>query len=287
MWFVFPQLRRPRPQRDGAFDYGISSRAEAVGLSGPSAARRASGRVHGLIARRARRRATLETLGSPDDLKLRSSMTLFGAVAAERALTGAADRRRASLGRFFDGATPTPATLRLSTAAEAASTGARGRRRPTAEATMRTCLSSRSNPSLAHPCGSATSEQRDSSVGLLDILQQYSRPGSARRDRRRREATPTRSRAGGNRRDLGNGVAAAFRSDCDAAVRTDDRRSVRPLRSAAAPASSTRSSTVASGAGGLASAGGVLGRVLGGAGTNAAPDHARGRRPRSRRRTLP
>ena len=55
-------------------------------------------------------------LGSPDDLKFRSSMTLFGAVAAESArLAGApaaSSPFAAALDRFFAGAAD-PATLRL------------------------------------------------------------------------------------------------------------------------------------------------------------------------------
>jgi hypothetical protein len=104
-------------------------------------------------------------------------------------------------------------------------------------------------------------------MGILDILQQYTDPARAPTDRVdehfdevARQSSP---------RDLGNGVAAAFRSDAtppfgqmigDLFGRSD------PQQRAGILNQIIRSV----GAGGLASvAGGVLGRVLGGAGGNA------------------
>jgi uncharacterized protein (DUF1810 family) len=81
MWFIFPQIaglgHSPMAQR-----FAIASRAEALAYLG-----------HGVLGSRLRECAALvnavqgrtinEILGSPDDLKFRSSMTLFGAVSSE------------------------------------------------------------------------------------------------------------------------------------------------------------------------------------------------------------
>jgi uncharacterized protein (DUF1810 family) len=106
MWFVFPQLRglgrSPTAER-----YGIVSLAEASAYL-----------AHPLLGPRLRE-ATAALLdlpgppdlhgvfGSPDDMKFRSSMTLFTAAAAEPG--GVFDR---ALDRFCDGR-PDPATLQL------------------------------------------------------------------------------------------------------------------------------------------------------------------------------
>jgi uncharacterized protein (DUF1810 family) len=80
MWFIFPQLaglgHSTMAQR-----FAISSRGEAVAYLG-----------HAVLGNRLREctalvnavegRAILEILGSPDDLKFHSSMTLFGAVSS-------------------------------------------------------------------------------------------------------------------------------------------------------------------------------------------------------------
>ena len=72
--------------------YGIASRAEAEAYLRHPAARRSPRRVHVADARRRRHgRARTTILGSPDDVKFRSSMTLFAAVSA----ADCAVRRRA------------------------------------------------------------------------------------------------------------------------------------------------------------------------------------------------
>jgi len=81
MWFIFPQLaglgHSAMAQR-----FAIASRAEAVAYLG-----------HGVLGYRLREctalvngiedRTILEILGSPDNLKFHSSMTLFGAVPSD------------------------------------------------------------------------------------------------------------------------------------------------------------------------------------------------------------
>src|ERR1019366_2334037 len=81
MWFIFPQLaglgHSPMAQR-----FAIRSREEAMAYLG-----------HGILGPRLREctalvnavegRTIREILGSPDDLKFCSSMTLFGAVSSE------------------------------------------------------------------------------------------------------------------------------------------------------------------------------------------------------------
>ena len=106
-------------------------------------------------------------------------------------------------------------------------------------------------------------------MGLLDILQQYTDPARAPTDRVDEHFDEVARQS--DPRDLGNGVAAAFRSDAtppfgqmigDLFGRSD------PQQRAGILNQIIRSV----GAGGLASvAGGVLGRVLGGAGGNAPP----------------
>ena len=104
-------------------------------------------------------------------------------------------------------------------------------------------------------------------MGILDILQQYSDPARASTDRVNEHFDEVARQS--NPRDLGNGVAAAFRSDStppfgqmigDLFGRSD------PQQRAGILNQIIRSV----GAGGLGSiAGGVLGRVLGGAGGTA------------------
>ncbi len=102
MWFVFPQIAglgfSAMAQR-----YAIGSLAEAEAYL-----------AHPVLGERLRRctdlvlavegRGITAILGSPDDVKFRSSMTLFG-----RAAPGEA-RFAAALDRYFGG-TPDPATL--------------------------------------------------------------------------------------------------------------------------------------------------------------------------------
>ncbi len=102
MWFVFPQLRglgsSPMAER-----YGISSREEAGAYL-----------AHPVLGPRLRectelvnavQDASIESiLGYPDDLKFRSSMTLFSAVTNDNGVF------RAALEKFFNGE-PDPKTL--------------------------------------------------------------------------------------------------------------------------------------------------------------------------------
>lgn len=105
MWFVFPQIdglgSSPTAKR-----YAIRSRAEAEAylahpVLGPRlvACAAAAAAVPGPAS-------ALDVFGSPDDLKLRSSATLFAAVSP---VGSAFDR---VLGRYFRGERD-PATLRL------------------------------------------------------------------------------------------------------------------------------------------------------------------------------
>ena len=83
MWFIFPQLRG-LGHSAMAYEYGIASRAEAVAyLEHPvlgARLRECTRAVNGVEGRSA-----LEIFGSPDDLKFRSSMTLFAQVTAHNA----------------------------------------------------------------------------------------------------------------------------------------------------------------------------------------------------------
>jgi uncharacterized protein (DUF1810 family) len=115
MWFVFPQMRGLGASAM-AHRYGIASRAEAVAyldhaLLGP----RLVDCTRLVLAAPPGTTATA-ILGSPDDVKLRSSMTLFDAVAADSARFAGALRTStpfaAALDRFFAGRAD-PATLRL------------------------------------------------------------------------------------------------------------------------------------------------------------------------------
>jgi len=81
MWYIFPQLaglgHSPMAQR-----YALRSREEAMaylghGVLGPRL-RQCTALVNAVAGRTIR-----EILGSPDDLKFCSSMTLFGAVSSE------------------------------------------------------------------------------------------------------------------------------------------------------------------------------------------------------------
>lgn len=102
MWFVFPQLRGLGLSETARF-YGLADRAEAAAflahpVLGPRLLR-CTGLVSGVPGRTAN-----EVFGSPDDLKFRSCMTLFGVLQAEP--FGAA------LQRFFGGV-PDGRTLAL------------------------------------------------------------------------------------------------------------------------------------------------------------------------------
>jgi uncharacterized protein (DUF1810 family) len=104
MWFVFPQLRE-LGRSATALRYGIASRAEAAAyLAHPLLGVRLVECTELMLA--VEGKSALEILGPPDDLKLRSSMTLFAALSPSRSCFAAA------LDRYFDGA-PDPATLAL------------------------------------------------------------------------------------------------------------------------------------------------------------------------------
>ncbi len=103
MWFVFPQLaglgHSAMAQR-----FAIGSREEAVAYLG-----------HGVLGPRLREctalvtavegRTAREILGSPDDLKFQSSMTLYGAVSSDPEFS-------AAIAKFYGGK-PDPRTLDL------------------------------------------------------------------------------------------------------------------------------------------------------------------------------
>jgi uncharacterized protein (DUF1810 family) len=93
MWFVFPQIEglgfSAMAQR-----YAIASRAEALAyLHHPLLGARLVECVEAMLA--VDGKSLLEILGPPDDLKFRSSMTLFATVAA--ASNDPGDRARATL----------------------------------------------------------------------------------------------------------------------------------------------------------------------------------------------
>ena len=105
MWFVFPQLRG-LGQSAMAHRYGIASRAEAEAyLDHPLLGTRLI-ECTGLMLAAPPAASALAILGSPDDVKFRSSMTLFAAV------TPAGSPFAVALDRFFGGAAD-PVTLRL------------------------------------------------------------------------------------------------------------------------------------------------------------------------------
>ncbi|AEV83737.1 hypothetical protein ACWT_2704 [Actinoplanes sp. SE50] len=103
MWFVFPQLTglgsSPTAQA-----YAIADLAEARAyLAHPVLGARLTDAARTLLG--VEGRTAEQILGYPDDLKLRSSMTLFAAAAAEPGVFGEV------LDRFYDG--PDPRTLEL------------------------------------------------------------------------------------------------------------------------------------------------------------------------------
>lgn len=108
IWFIFPQMKGLGHSSQANF-YGIGSLEEAVAylrhpVLGPRLGRCA--RLVTLVERRTIR----EILGSPDDLKFRSSMTLF-ARAAEDAGVAPTDFNDA-LKKYFNGEAD-PLTLAL------------------------------------------------------------------------------------------------------------------------------------------------------------------------------
>ena len=106
MWFVFPQLRA-LGRSQTARHYGLADRAEADAYLGHSVL---GPRLLECVAlmNQVPDKTALQILGSPDDLKFRSCLTLFRAVSAPPF--------QAALDRFYDGA-PDPLTLELLDAA--------------------------------------------------------------------------------------------------------------------------------------------------------------------------
>ena len=104
MWFVFPQLRGlGRSQL--AWHFGLQSGKEARDyLAHPILGPRLRECVELVLA--VPGRSAHEIFGSPDDLKLRSCLTLF------RAIDGADGAFGRALDRFFDGQSD-PQTLQL------------------------------------------------------------------------------------------------------------------------------------------------------------------------------
>jgi uncharacterized protein (DUF1810 family) len=95
MWFVFPQIAGLGRSETARY-FAIFSRAEAIAYL-----------VHPILGTRLRECCRLTTLvegrsardifGSPDDMKFRSSLTLFAVVASDEAIFAAA------LEKFFNG----------------------------------------------------------------------------------------------------------------------------------------------------------------------------------------
>ena len=105
MWFVFPQLRALGRSPTANF-YGIGSIDEARAfLQHPVLAERLARSVDAVLG--VSHSSPHEIFGSPDDLKFRSSMTLFNEAAG-----ATEDRFRLALQRFFAGE-PDPRTLEL------------------------------------------------------------------------------------------------------------------------------------------------------------------------------
>jgi uncharacterized protein (DUF1810 family) len=104
MWFVFPQLRG-LGRSAMARHFGIASRDEAVAyLAHPVLGARLRECVELVLA--VRGRTAHEIFGSPDDLKLRSCLTLFREVDGADGVFGRA------LARYYDGQSD-PMTLQL------------------------------------------------------------------------------------------------------------------------------------------------------------------------------
>ena len=95
MWFVFPQLAG-LGHSDMARRYGISEREEAIAyVQHPVLGDRLARCCEALL--QWKDRSATQIMGSPDDMKLRSSMTLFAAVAPDTPVF------QQVLEAFFDG----------------------------------------------------------------------------------------------------------------------------------------------------------------------------------------
>lgn len=105
IWFVFPQMRGLGLSPNSEF-YGIGSLDEARAyLAHPVLGPRLATISEEVL--RHEGRSANEIFGSPDDMKLRSSMTLFDAAGGD-----GANPYRAVLRRFFDGI-PDPRTCEM------------------------------------------------------------------------------------------------------------------------------------------------------------------------------
>lgn len=101
MWFVFPQLRGLGRSGTSRY-YGLGSAAEAAEyLAHPVLGPRLRICIEAILAHD---KPASEIFGSPDDTKLRSSLTLFSAVAPHEPAFSRA------LQKFFDGK-PDPLTV--------------------------------------------------------------------------------------------------------------------------------------------------------------------------------
>ena len=109
MWFIFPQLRALGRSSTARF-YGIESADEARAyLAQPVLSERLKACTRAVLEHHDRTANAL--FGSPDDLKFRSSMTLFSIAAPEEPLF------RQALQQFFDGR-PDPLTVQLCAATD-------------------------------------------------------------------------------------------------------------------------------------------------------------------------
>ena len=107
MWFVFPQIAG-LGHSPTARHYAIASLAEAQAyLQHPVLGPRLI--EHTALATRIQGRSARSIFGSPDDMKFRSSMTLFAQASANTPLASPVPFQ-AALDRFFGGE-PDPATL--------------------------------------------------------------------------------------------------------------------------------------------------------------------------------
>ncbi len=108
MWFIFPQLRGLGFSRMASF-YGISSRDEAQAyLAHPLLGPRLRECTLTVLSRQDRALATI--LGSPDDMKLCSCMTLFATVSSDGLLEPSLFRTALEV---FCGGKADPRTLAL------------------------------------------------------------------------------------------------------------------------------------------------------------------------------
>ena len=95
MWFIFPQLRGLGHSQT-AITFGIASRQEAEAyLNHPILGPRL--RECTRLVNQVEGRSISQILGYPDDLKFRSSMTLFASVAADNQIF------KAALEKYFGG----------------------------------------------------------------------------------------------------------------------------------------------------------------------------------------